>query len=299
MPGEADRAAACGPWETSMKTWLFLAAATYLTAVLCSSLVQTFLLQLPLLSGEWRGTALLLASLLPMAGGVPVFALLVRRLCGMRLRDFILGTAERIRGSSVRQVLLLYLAGYVLAELPQALRGEIARNSVAWEQLAVNAGVCLCLVPLQSAGEEFVFRGTFLRGACKDRLRYTPKAVRYGILSSLIFMLMHSGNAALSGQKELLSLMMIYAVYFLQGGLMYGMDLYFGDLTPGIVWHGINNLFAYWLLSADGSTLSGGTVLIGGGRNAGEQLRTTIVLMLPMVIFLLTGRLRRKNSAAA
>ncbi len=295
MPADADRLAANRPHTVSMKAWLLLAAAAYLAAVCCAGLVQTLLPRLHLLSGEWRGTGVILLNLLPMAGGILAFALLLRGMCGMSLREFILGRENVLHAGSVRRVLLLYLAGYVLAELPQAVQGELVRNSPAGEQIAVNAAVCLCLVPLQSAGEEFVFRGVFLRGACGDRLQCTPKAVRYGVHSSLIFMLMHSGTASVSGQREVLPLVMVYAVYLLQGGLMYAMDLYVGDLTPGIAWHCINNFLAYWLLSSEGSALSGGTVLIGGQRSAGEQLLTTIVLMLPMVIFLLTGRLRRNS----
>lgn len=293
MPADADRFAANRPHTVSMKAWLLLAAAAYLAAVCCAGLAQTILPRLPLLSGEWRGTGGILMNLLPMAGGILAFALLIRGMCGMSLREFILGRETGLHAGPVRRVLLLYLAGYALAELPQAVRGELMRNSPAGEQLAVNAAVCLCLVPLQSAGEEFIFRGIFLRGACGERLRCTPKAVRYGVLSSLIFMLMHSGTAAVSEQREVLSLILIYAVYLLQGGLMYAMDLYFGDLTPGIAWHCINNFFAYWLLSSEGSALSGGTVLIGGQRSAGEQLLATIVLMLPMVLCLLAGRLRK------
>ena len=86
-------------------------------------------------------------------------------------------------------------------------------------------------------------------------------------------------------------MVMLYAVYFLQGGLMYAMDLHFGDLTAGIAWHWINNFLAYLFLSAEGSPLSGGTMLLQRGISGPEAvLEESLLLMLPMLAYLIVAR---------
>ena len=295
MPNDAERIGNSQTNAAPLHRWLLLAAASYMAAVCCGALAENIILRLSLLYGEWRGTAIILINLLPMEGGIFVFALLIRRMCRMELRDFILGTGHEGGIRSFGIVLCLYLAGYALSELPHALSGEIVLNSLKTAQILVNALVCLILVPLQSAGEEFVFRGIFLRSACGSELRCTKRAAEYGVISSVIFMLMHSGTPALSSQKELLPLIMTYSVYLLQGGLMYAMDLHFGDLMPGVIWHWINNLLAYWFLSAENGMLSGGTILLRRQNEAaGGQLGTTLLLMLPMLIYLLADLIHRK-----
>ena len=282
------------PMELPMRRWLLLAVFTYLAAVCCGTLAEYAVDQYCRFHALWAGTVMILKSLLPMSGGVLVFWLLLRILCRTRLRTFVLGSGEGVCGryrSPVRTVVLLYLSGYALAELPHVLRGEIVWNALGGAQLLTQLLWCLPLVTLQTSGEEFIFRGVFLRGACAGRLQTNARSVWYGVISSLIFMLMHSGNAEMSSRRGLLSMAMLYAVYFLQGGLMYAMDLHFGDLTAGIAWHWINNFLAYLFLSAEGSPLSGGTMLLQRGISGPEAvLEESLLLMLPMLAYLIVAR---------
>lgn len=278
-----------------MRRWLLLAVLTYLAAVCCGTLAEYGVDRYCRFHALWTGTVMILKSLLPMSGGVLVFWLLLRILCRTSLRTFVLGSEEGLCGrkhrSPVRTVALLYLSGYALAELPHVLQGEIVWNALGGAQLLTQLLWCLPLVTLQTCGEEFIFRGVFLRGACADRIRTNARSVLYGVISSLIFMLMHTGNAEMSSRRGLLSMAMLYAVYFLQGGLMYAMDLHFGDLTAGIAWHWINNLLAYLFLSAEGSPLSGGTMLLQRGIAGPEAvLEESLLLMLPMLVYLIVAR---------
>ena len=207
------------------------------------------------------------------------------------LKNFILGVGGTVNKRVCLTVLGIFAAGFAIPYLLTApnlrLRGAEAG------QFAFLILFMLLTTWIQTTWEELIFRGLFIRWACKNNVRYTKKALITGAVSSLAFALSHVANPEVTSQSGF-GILLVVAAYTIPGFVCYLADLHFGSLLPGIIVHWLNNFILFTLVSSEVSVVALPTLLIDTTPNhAAWTLGSTALAYLPLLVYILwDGRKR-------
>ena len=217
-------------------------------------------------AGYWLAGNLLLAALIPVSG------LIQKLFYGVR-PSFLSSVEGRFRWGWFKNVALVWVPISVvyMALLHLALP---VGSFVFTNQTVLLMVIAVVTVPLQSAGEEYLFRGLVARAVGSSVAGGTVAVVLSTAVSAVLFMIVH-------GPPDL------FAVgYYLAAGIGLSLAAHFsGGLEVGVLVHAINNtlLFIPIVLADKLTTLSvtTGPVLV---------VPTLIMLAFPFVVRWLARR---------
>jgi membrane protease YdiL (CAAX protease family) len=152
---------------------------------------------------------------------------------------------------------------------------------------------------MQTTFEELVFRGIFLRWACKNKLGFTKKAMIAAVVSSVVFALFHTPNPEVTSQSGF-DIFIAILTYFVPGFIMFIVDLYFGNMLPGIIIHFINNFLLFTVVSSDGNVVPVPTLLVDKTpNNVWWNLGSTFIAYIPVLMYILVDFIIKRKKAAS
>lgn len=212
------------------------------------------------------------------------------------MKDFILGVGGKVNKNESLTVLGFYTLGFILSYLMVAKNIHV--RSVNAGEYAVLVLLMVATTWMQTTFEELVFRGVFIRWACKNEVGFTKKAMIGAAISSVLFALMHAPNPEVTTQSGL-RIFIGLVNYAIPGLLMYIADLYFGSLLPGILIHWANNFLLGTVISAEISTLPAPTPLVDTTpHNAELVLISTLVVYAPLMVYIILDARKKKKAAS-
>lgn len=213
------------------------------------------------------------------------------------LKDFILGVGGTVNKKICLIVLGLYAVGFAIPYLLTA--SNLRPRGVEAGQFAFLILFMLLTTWIQTTWEELIFRGLFIRWACKNNVGYTKKALIAAVVSSFAFALSHVTNPEVTSQSGLQILLVVFA-YVIPGFVCFLADLHFGNLLPGIIIHWLNNFILFTLVSSEVSAISLPTLLIDSTPDrAVWTLSSTILAYLPVLLYIVVDNLKRNKAATA
>ena len=212
------------------------------------------------------------------------------------MKDFILGVGGKINKKECLLILGLYVLGFLIPCL-------ITLNNI--HVRGVNTGHYAFLILfmllttwIQTTFEELVFRGIFLRWACKNNIGYTKKAWIAAVMSSLVFAVAHITNPEVTTQSGWKVVLAVVS-YTIPGFVYFWADMHFGSLLPGIIMHWINNFILFTLISGEVSAVAVPTLLIDATPGGAVwSFTSTVLLYLPVVVYILIDLVKRKKAAS-
>lgn len=184
------------------------------------------------------------ALLLTNATAIPVLALLMRPLFGMRLMDLI-APGRRFDLGMLTRSALVFAVPVLVTTIYGLWSGEMVRSDVALRTFLIWLPATLVLFALQSAAEELLFRGYLAQGA-QVIFRRTIVTV---LLTSVLFTAAHEGTdiRAVWAQRAEIMTMALFLSWT---------TLRFGRLEAAMGVHIANNiLFACFVGGAGGGML--------------------------------------------
>lgn len=208
------------------------------------------------------------------------------------LRDFVLGVGGRADRRECLTLLGLYVLGLVISQLPSI--GSTELRGVNAGEYAVLFIFMLAILWMQTSCEELIFRGLFIRWACKNEIGFTRRAVIACLVSTLLFTVAHIPNVEVVSQSGLHTLLAILS-YAVPGICLYIIDLYFKSLLPGIVIHWANNFLLSTVISGEVSSLSTQTLFVDRTEaTGGFILLTTLICYVPVLIYMFLDHKKKK-----
>ena len=212
------------------------------------------------------------------------------------IRDFILGVGGKVNKKDCLTILGLYVIGYLIVTLPGI--SNIQLRGIGAGQFAMLFVFSLLFVWMQTSWEEFLFRGLFLRYACKNDIRMTAKAVVCGIIASLLFMILHIVNPEVTSQERGMQTVFAVLVYLIPGLAFYFADIYYKSLVPGLLLHWLNNFTVFSILSENVTAGGSPTPLVDMKHYTGlDNFISAIILYVPLYVYL-AWKLWKKRKAA-
>ena len=152
---------------------------------------------------------------------------------------------------------------------------------------------------MQTTWEELIFRGIVLRWVSKNDIGFNKKSILAAVISSALFALAHATNVEVTSRSGLDQIAMV-CVYAIPGMAFFLMDLYFGNLMPGIIMHFVNNFTNTVLLSGEVSTIAMPSLLVTtSSYSAYVMLLGGLVTKLPFGAYILWDIWKKKKAAAA
>jgi membrane protease YdiL (CAAX protease family) len=152
---------------------------------------------------------------------------------------------------------------------------------------------------MQTTYEELVFRGLFIRWACKNEVGFTKKAIIGAVISTVIFAVMHAPNPEVttqSGFRVAIAMMN----YVLPGLLMYFANLHFGSLLPGILIHWINNFVLFTIISSEVTTMPVPTLFVENSPHLAEfMVLSNLGAYVPLFVYIFLDARKKKKAASA
>lgn len=213
------------------------------------------------------------------------------------VRDFIYGVGGK--GNKKQNILVmgLYLAGLLLTALISI--GNIGIGDFATKKYFFGLIIVVLCTWMQTSWEELIFRGVFIRYACKNNITCSKKAVLCGVISSLIFMSLHFANPEVLAQDGF-QVVLTGLAYFATGILLYFVDIYFKSLMPGLIIHWVNNLVGFSLLSAEVSAGGLPTIFVDHTEASGfYYIFGVLVAYAPVYVYILIDIIRKRRVAMA
>lgn len=237
------------PNEASWLRWLAcVVVGVILGGVFCVPFEVLVILQPAFLVQGYVGEMLETIRMLVAFAGYFIGTLIsLRWVAKTPVKDFIYGVGGKSNRKQNLTVAGLYLLGMLLSMLISI--GNIAVREMEAAKYLIALAFVVVFTWMQTSWEELVFRGVFIRHACKNNIACTKKAVIWGIISSLIFMAMHMGNPEVLSQSGF-QVVLSCIPYFLSGMGLYFADIYFKSLMPGLIVHWINNFVTFILFSS-------------------------------------------------
>lgn len=173
-------------------------------------------------AGYWMAGNLLLAALIPVSG------LIQKLFYGVR-PSFLSSVEGRFRWGWFGNVALVWVpisvAYMALLHLALPAGGFVFTN-----QTVFLVAIAIVTVPLQSAGEEYLFRGLFARAAGSSIAGGTVAVVSSAAVSAVLFTLVH-------GPPDLFAV-----AYYLAAGIGLSLATHFsGGLEASVLVHATNN----------------------------------------------------------
>ena len=212
------------------------------------------------------------------------------------MKDFILGVGGKVNRKESLTVLGFYTLGFVLSYVLVAQ--NIRVRSVNAGEYAVLILLMVATTWMQTTVEELIFRGVFIRWACKNEVGFTKKAMIGAAISSVLFALMHAPNPEVTTQSGI-RIFIGLVNYAIPGLLMYIADLYFGSLLPGILIHWVNNFLLSTVIASEVTVIPSPTPLLDTTpHNAELVLIGTLVVYAPLMVYIILDA-RKKKAASA
>ncbi|MDO4731009.1 MAG: CPBP family intramembrane metalloprotease [Clostridia bacterium] len=219
----------------------------------------------------------------------------LRLIAKTTVRDFIYGVGGKGNSKQNLTVIGLYLLGMLLSVLP--FIGNITVREFSASEYLISLLFVVAFTWMQTSWEEIIFRGIFIRFACKNNISCTTKAVVWGIISSLLFMAMHLSNPEVltqSGFQFILSCL----PYFLSGMGLYFANIYFKSLMPGLIIHWINNFLNFTLITSVVSAGGFPSLFVDNTPPTGlYYLITTVVCYIPLYVYIVINLLKKRKES--
>ncbi|MBO7251627.1 MAG: CPBP family intramembrane metalloprotease [Oscillospiraceae bacterium] len=235
-------------------------------------------------------------SYLSFVGIFVGFVLALKWIGKTSLKDFILGVGGKVNKKECLTVLGLFTLGFVVSYLLVAK--NIRVRGVNPGEFAFLVLFMLLTTWMQTTYEELIFRGLFIRWACKNEVGFTKKALIGAAISSVFFALMHAPNPEVttqSGIRVVIS-MMNYAI---PGLLMYIANLYFGSLLPGILIHWANNFLLFTVITSEVTVMPVPTLLVDTTPHHAELVMlVTLVTYMPLLVYMYLDAQKKKKAAS-
>ena len=290
------------PNEAPTRRWVGFFFASFGAMVVASTIVY-FIKIFWKADGVWSWLPETFVSLFSFTLTLVFLAILVRPICKTTLRRLILGPSEKIDWVVCGKMIGAWFIGMILSTLiatflmPSGGTTEI--NSIGALPIFVNFLICVALVWTQTTTEEVMFRCTFLRAVCGDKIRFTSKVVVWGIISSFLFMCMHGGNPEVLTQSTIATIVPALICYFIAGIGMYAADVVYGNCLAGCAIHWINNFFLFVFFTEANSAMQSGSLLVSSGSSDGiAGLVSTIALYIPIFIVLFIDWKKKQEQAS-
>lgn len=213
------------------------------------------------------------------------------------LREFIYGVGGKGNKKQNIIVLGLYMVGLLLAALTSI--GNVRLGEFPTKKYFFCLIIVVLFTWMQTSWEELIFRGVFIRYACKNNITCSKKAVLCGVISSLIFMSIHFANPEILAQDGLQVVLTGFA-YFATGISLYFVDIYFKSLMPGLIIHWINNFVNFSLYT--GVVSAGGlpTIFVDHTEATGVYYLLGLILAYaPVYVYILIDIIRKRRVAKA
>lgn len=213
------------------------------------------------------------------------------------LKEFILGVGGKLNKKECLTIAGLYAAGFAFCTLITI--SNVQARGTSFGTFLVLFVIMIPLTFMQTAWEELVFRGVFIRWACRNEVGFTRKAIISCVLSSIVFGLVHIANPEISSMTGLELLLGVFC-YITPGIGLYIADLHFGSLVPGIIFHWINNFLAFTVISGEISALPVPTLFVDTTeQTAGILFVSTILVYVPLMAYIIYDRKKRRKAAAS
>lgn len=218
----------------------------------------------------------------------------LRLVAKTKVREFIYGVGGKGCKKQNLLVIGLYLLGMLISVLPFA--GNFSLREVAVEKYLVSLLLVVLFTWMQTSWEEIIFRGVFIRFACKNNISNTKKAVVWGIISSLLFMLVHTANPEVLHQSGW-QVVLACITYFLSGMGLYFADIYFKSLMPGLIVHWVNNFVTFAVFSSVVSAGGFPSLIVDNTPPTGlYYLVTTVLCYAPLYVYILVKELKKRKA---
>lgn len=272
--------------EIPIRRWVGFAVADYLSMGIFAALVVVPLGKVSL-EGEWSWLPATLQNFLPFVALFLFAVLYLRLICKTSLRELVVGEGGSVDWRQCRTIALLYLAGFAAAVLVWSGFGaNLSLNTVGIAAILVNLLITLSMTWMQTTWEEIVFRGIFLRWSCGNKLVPTARCIGAGIVSSLLFMVMHGGNPEVLSQGSVADILLAFSAYLVSGVSLYVMDVAFGDLMPGCVIHWVNNFAGFAFVNQVGTVVITASFVVDSTPVTSLYLLgVTLMCYLPVYIY--------------
>lgn len=213
------------------------------------------------------------------------------------LKDFVLGVGGKFNKKECLTVLALSMGAFIVNLLTEL--GHIHLRDVSFGTFAAGFLISLALIWMQTTWEELIFRGIVLRWVSKNDIGFNKKSILAAVISSALFALAHATNVEVTSRSGLDQIAMV-CVYAIPGMAFFLMDLYFGNLMPGIIMHFVNNFLLTVLVSEEVATISMPTLFVTtASYSAYARLLGVLVTKLPFVAYILWDIWKKKKAAAA
>ena len=214
------------------------------------------------------------------------------------LKDFILGVGGKLNKKECLIVLGLSASVFIINLLTD-LGHNIHLRGVSFGTYAAGFLISLALIWMQTTWEELIFRGIVLRWVSKNNIGFNKKTILAAVVSSVLFALAHVTNPEVTSRSGLDQIAMV-CVYTIPGMAYFLMDLYFGNLMPGIIMHWANNFMNAVLVSGEISAIAMPSLLVTtSSYSAYVTLLGVLVTKLPFLAYILWDIRKKKKAAAA
>lgn len=209
-------------------------------------------------------------------------------------KKFVLGVGGKINIKVCLIIAGLFTVGFAIPHLLVAKNIELRGVDIG--QFIFLVVFLLLTAWMQTTFEELIFRGIFIRWACKNQVGYTKKAWIVAIVSSLIFALAHAVNPEVTSQGGL-GIVLAVLSYAIPGFVCFFANMHFGNLLPGFIMHLLNNFFLFSVIRKEISAVTLPTLLIDKTPdNAVWSLTSTAIVYLPVVVYIIVDLIKRKKN---
>lgn len=222
-------------------------------------------------------------------------AIAIKWVAKTSLRDFLFKGSSKLKKKDYVIILSLYALGMIICQIP-ALPDTTLRGIEPGQFLLLFV-FCSLFVWAQTSWEELIFRGIFIRYACKNDIKMSKKAVLWGWISSLLFMVIHGLNPEVLSQSgwQVIPAIISYAI---PGMGLYFANIYYKSLVPGLLIHWLNNFVNFVLIS--GSITAGGSpsLFVDTSSTTGfKNMLACIIVYIPLYLYFAYQIYKKKKLA--
>lgn len=212
------------------------------------------------------------------------------------IKNFLFGNGGEINKKSCLIVFVLFIIGFYLPLLISLENVKV--NQVDVGHFCFALAFFLVTIFIQTTFEELIFRGIFIRCACKNNIGYSKRAWIAYAICSVLFAVSHASNPEVTSQQGIEVVFSLVA-YIVPATAYFIADLHFGSLLPGIIMHWANNFMLSTIVNGEISALNSSVLLTDTSPTTGASLLLSSVLThAPIFIYIIIDCIRRKMAAS-
>ena len=224
------------------------------------------------------------------------FIIFIKSMCKTTTLSFILGRERKIDKKPMWHMALLYALGFVISYVI-SLPNITLNPDATFVTIVKMILVAVLFTWIQTSLEELWFRGIIGRIFFGDSLkqRFSVKVVIYVLLSSVLFMLPHLVNPEVTSQVGI-DVIFSALTYLCSGVILAVVDVYYGNLVPGMVIHYVNNVLCFFLIGTEVAVIETPTIFIDHtSTHLGiVSFVQEIIMSAPIVIYLIMQKKKNK-----